>query len=73
MKYPLQHIIEYTIALIADFAKKYNLTERQAFNYLRIHHGIDFIEENYGVIHTFDFKEAVDSLAMYCNRNGGQL
>ena len=31
------------------------------------------IEENYGIIHTLDFDEAVDSVALYCRRAGGKL
>ena len=31
------------------------------------------IEKNYGIIHTLDFNEAVESVAGYCRRFGGEL
>lgn len=73
MDYKIRDIFEYIIALVNEFAKRFSLTDRQAFNYLRNHRGIMFIESNYGIIHTLDFREAVDSVATYCRRSGGQL
>lgn len=65
--------MEYIIALVSEFAKKFDLSNRQAFNYIRNHQGISFIEQNYGIIHTLGFKEAVDSVAIYCRKTGGLL
>ncbi len=65
--------MEYIIALVNEFAKKFNLSDKQAFNYIRNHQGITFIEENYGIIHTLDFQEAVDSVAIFCRKSGGLL
>ena len=31
---------------------------------IRVHKGVAFIEQNYGIIHTLDFDEAVDSVAL---------
>lgn len=73
MAYNLKDIIEYTVALVSSFAQKCNLNERQAFHYISFHKGIGFIEENYGVIHTLDFDEAVESLRLFCRRMGGKL
>ncbi len=73
MKYESRDIMEYIIALVSEFAKKFDLSNRQAFNYIRNHQGISFIEQNYGIIHTLDFKEAVDSVAIYCRKTGGLL
>lgn len=73
MSYNIRDIFEYIIALIDEFAKKYHLTEPQAFNYINNYKGIHFIEKNYGIIHTLDFKEAVESVANYCRRKGGEL
>ncbi len=73
MKYSVRDILEYIIALVDEFAKKFNLTDVQAYRYIRIHKGISFIEENYGIIHTLDFDEAVTSVVMYCRRTGGAL
>ena len=73
MKYKIRDIIEYIVAVVSEFASKYNLTDRQAFRYIKFHKGISFLEENYGIIHTLDFDEAVESVAMYCRRSGGNL
>ena len=73
MKYNVRDILEYIIALVNEFAKKFNLTDVQAYRYIRIHKGVTFIEENYGTIHTLDFDEAVNSVAMFCRRVGGAL
>ena len=73
MKYRIQDIIEYTIASINEFAKRFNLTEREAYRYLNFHNALSFIEKNYGIIHTLDFDEVVDSLAMFCKKSGGKL
>lgn len=73
MKHDLRDIIEYIIALVNEFAKRFNLSDRQAFNYIRNHRGVSFIEQNYGIIHTLDFQEAVDCVAIYCRKSGGVL
>lgn len=44
MKYNIRDIIEYIIALVNEFAKRFGLTEIQAYRYIRIHKGIAFIE-----------------------------
>ncbi len=73
MKYSTRDIIEYIIALVNEFAKRFGLTEKQAYRYIRVHKGIAFIEQNYGIMHTLDFDEAVDSVALYCRKTGGKL
>lgn len=73
MKYDSKDIVEYIIALVDEFAQKFHLTDRQAYKYIRFHKGISFIEEHYGIIHTLDFREAVESVALYCRKSGGKL
>ena len=73
MKYNIRDIIEYIIALVNEFAKRFGLSEKQAYRYIRAHKGVAFIEQNYGIIHTLDFNEAVDSVALYCRKAGGKL
>ena len=66
MKYGKRDIIEYIIALVNEFSKRYGLTEKQAYRYIRIHKGIAFIEEHYDIMHTLSFEDAVDGVALYC-------
>lgn len=73
MKYKIRDITEYIVAVVSEFASKHNLTDKQAFRYIRFHNGISFLEENYGIMHTLDFDEAVESVAMFCRRSGGNL
>jgi hypothetical protein len=73
MKYSKRDIIEYIIALVNEFSKRYGLTEKQAYRYIRIHKGITFIEEHYDIMHTLSFEDAVDGVALYCRKSGGIL
>lgn len=59
--------------LISDFAKRFGLDDIQAFRYLRQYHGLSFAEDFYDVLHTFSFEQAVEDVAKYCRREGGQL
>lgn len=65
--------IKYIIALVAEFATKFSIGEKQAFNYLKRFKGMDYLSEFYDVLHTLSFEETVSSLATICNRNGGRL
>ncbi|WP_353739195.1 DUF3791 domain-containing protein [Muribaculum intestinale] len=73
MKYNIRDRFEYIITLVNEFAKRFGLSDKQAYNYIKFHRGVDFIEENYGIIHTLDFNEAIESVAAYCRRSGGEL
>ncbi|MEZ3466831.1 DUF3791 domain-containing protein [Muribaculum intestinale] len=73
MKYNIRDRFEYIIALVNEFAKRFGLSDKQAYNYIKFHKGVDFIEKNYGIIHTLDFNEAIESVAAYCRRSGGEL
>ena len=59
--------------MVNEFAKRFGLSDKQAYNYIKFHKGVDFIEKNYGIIHTLDFNEAIESVAAYCRRSGGEL
>lgn len=73
MEYNALDIIEYTVALVDEFAQKYEMSYKQAYDYIRCYNGITFIEQNYGIMHTLDFKETIESVAIYCRRFGGKL
>ena len=66
-------IVEYIVALINEFAKRFGLNDAQAYNYISHFNGIELIEKHYEIMHTLDFSEAVNSLAIYCKRQGGEL
>ena len=65
--------LKYTIALIAEFADKFSIGKRQAYNYLKRFKGLEFLNTHYGVEHTQSFENTVEDLSIVCNRNGGKL
>ena len=65
--------VEYIVALVNEFAKHFGLTDVQAFRYITHYNGIDLIDRHYDIMHTLGFKETVNSLAAYCNRQGWAL
>ena len=58
--------LKYTIALIAEFAKK-------LYNYLKRFNGLDYLKSYYDVLHTLSFEEAIRDISIICFRNGGKL
>ena len=64
--------VEYIVALVNEIAKRFGLTDVQAYRYISHFHGIDLIDQHYNIMYTLDFKET-NSLASYCNRQGGAL
>lgn len=65
--------LKYTIALIAEFAKKFNLGQRQALNYLKRYKGLDYLQAFYDVLNTKSFEETLHDISIICQRNGGGL
>jgi len=67
------NILKYTIALIAEFAKKFKISQPQAFNYINEFKGLDYLNSFYDVLHTQSFDDAIEALSIICKRNGGTL
>ena len=65
--------LKYTIALIAEFAKKFHLGKKQAYNYLKRFNGLDYLKSYYDVLHTLSFEETIRDISIICFRNGGKL
>ncbi|MBC8602704.1 DUF3791 domain-containing protein [Parabacteroides acidifaciens] len=65
--------LDFTIALIAEFAATYKLKQKQAFNYLNRFKGMQFLHKHYDVLHTQSFEDVIENLAMVCRNNGGEL
>ncbi len=70
---PEKDKIEYTVAIVSDFAKKYSLSTTQAFNYLDRFNAIALLEQHYNIAHTLAFTDIIDDLALYCKKHGGNL
>ena len=71
--YPVRDKIEYIIAFINEFGKRFGLTDSQAYRYLNTYGAIKNIDKHYGALHTQDFRGNVEDVATYCRRMGGQL
>ena len=65
--------LKYTIALIAEFADRFDIGEKQAYNYLSRFKGLAHLFAFYNVIHTQSFDDAVDMMIQVCAHNGGGL
>ena len=65
--------LKYTIALIAEFADRFDIGEKQAYNYLSRFKGLEHLFAFYNVIHTQSFDDAVDMMIQVCAHNGGGL
>lgn len=53
------------------FARKYNLTKKEACNYLSRFKGLKFSIDNYEVEHQLSLEECVDDMRAICKQNGG--
>lgn len=65
--------IEYVITCVGAFAQKYNLSNPQAYAYLRRFTGIDFLLDCYAAEHTLSIDDAVSDLQALCYRMGGWI
>ena len=67
------NVIEYLVCVIGAFAQQFSLTNAKAYQYLRQYKGLDFLTKHYGVEHTQSIEDAVEDIAIICNRHGGAL
>lgn len=65
--------LRFTIALISEFANRFGIGDKQAFNYLSRFKGLSHLASYYDVIHTQSFDDAVDVMVQVCGHNGGGL
>ncbi|MBD5421987.1 MAG: helix-turn-helix domain-containing protein [Bacteroides sp.] len=64
-------IIHYIVMSLGMFARKYNLTKKEACNYLSRFKGLKFSIDNYEVEHQLSLEECVDDMRAICKQNGG--
>ena len=65
--------LKYTISLIAEFADRFGIGEKQAFNYLLRFKGLSHLSIYYDVIHTQSYHDAIATMVQVCGHNGGGL
>lgn len=66
-------LINFTVVCVNEFARKHNLSAKEAFQYLFQFKGIEFIKENYESEHTLSFDTILEDVDVLCQRNGGML
>ena len=66
-------IIHYIIMSLGMFARQYNLTKKEACNYLSRFKGLQFSIDNYEAEHQLSLQDCVDDMYAVCKRNGGGL
>lgn len=65
--------IDYLIALINEFGRKYGLTDKESYLYLQRYGAIDIFDDCYEYLHTQSFECAAEEFANYCKRQGGNI
>lgn len=68
-----KNTLDFLIALVAEFATRFGITQDKAYNYIRDFKGLEFYFQHYNVLHTLSFDDNVDNLAQVCANNGGTL
>ncbi len=61
--------IDYIVMCVSEFAKRFKLTNQQAYAYLRRFSGIELILKHYDIMHTLSLNDAMESLQILCYRN----
>lgn len=69
----LRKEINYAVACVTEFASRYHMSTRDAFQYLYQYKAIEFLKENYEVEHTLSLDDALDDMFLICRKNGGTL
>lgn len=65
--------IEYVICCVGAFAARFNLSNMQAYAYLRRFEGVDFLLDCYAAEHTLSIEDAVEDLKCICLQKGGRI
>lgn len=65
--------IQFINLCITEFSRRFRLTPRVAFNYMRDHEAIEFLERNYDAQHQLPLSQTIKDIADYCRRRGGTL
>lgn len=69
----IRDIIEYMVLLTSAFARRFKISEAEAYRYLHRYGAIELTHQYYDVMHTQSFEDMVQSLVTFCQRKGGTL
>ena len=65
--------IQYINLCIDEFARKFRLSPKVSYDYLKKFDGLAFLNEHYDVEHTLALQDTLGSLQKICALNGGTL
>ena len=65
--------IDFLVALIDEFAKRFGLSSKESYRYISQYGGVQMFFNHYDILHTLSFRDMVDGMAAFCHRHGGQL
>lgn len=65
--------IRYINLCIVEFAKKFHITPRLAFNYLNEYQALAFLDRCYDAEHELPLEQTLKDMAAYSQRHGGAL
>ena len=65
--------IDYMVVCVNEFAERFIMNYKDAFNYLLKYNAIKFLNENYGIEHTLSIEDAIDDIVIIAKNNGGNL
>lgn len=66
-------MIHYIVMSLGMFARQYNLTKKEACNYLSRFKGLKFSIVNYEAEHQLSLQDCIEDMYVVCKRNGGTL
>ena len=67
------NIIEYVNCCVGAFANRFKLSLAVSYGYLSRFEGIDFLIDCYAAEHTLSIEDAVEDVAILCQKNGGRI
>ena len=73
IEYSEEEIIEDSVFIVRKFAQEFNMSLRDAFNYLYKFQGLAFLQKHYGYEHTQPVYRSIEAIVEICRKNGGTL
>jgi len=64
--------VSFIAYIIPAFADAYKMDVRTAYLYLKKYGGLDFLQEHWWALHTYNVLHALDDIYTICYQNGGQ-
>lgn len=68
-----RHKIDFLVALIDEFGRRFGLSSRESYTYINRYGGVQMFFNHYDILHTLSFRDMVDGMAAFCHRKGGEL